>query len=1091
MDRLKEFRASGYRSGGLLGDGRVAKLGAAIAPYVPPINYITLHYAYFLLVVLVFGAIFWGASSPASASIGFADSLFLAMSAMTSAGLNTFNVSDMSTGQQVVLFILMLLGSPVLISVQTLWFRKHVFKKRFRAIVKAEEDRKRKETATGTAIGVAGALTGLLVMSQFRSPKSREKSGTTQMLSGLGSLMVPNVAGAPSSSASAAPRKGAGALSSRFSGRPDRPGEEPDLEAGMSTRLAPQPAPPASPSVRSIASRKQPRTPGLGPHPVSPASPGVRSIASHERPQTPGLGLHEAPPASPGARSFTFREQAPTPALDAPSTPPSRHGTGGTTSHEQPRTPPPGSRRSRSPSPVVKNITFYEQLSAPRPIIISSPPDSPSPEGITIREQPPTPGPGDHLGPSASPVARNVTFHEQPPTPPPGSHHPPPASPGARSVTFREQPPTPPAGSHPEHLASPGGRSIAFHEQPPTPELDHLAPPPSPGARSMNFLAPPRLTASHNHNGFLSPTGSSMSGQSDPGFNMRTFLEENKENIGRNGQFFNLTHEDREYLGGLEYRALEVLIATVTIYFILWQLLGAIALGAWMAVNAADITAVNAQNPWWAGAFLAVSAFTNGGMTLLDIGLIAFQSGYYFILIVTAFLMFAGGVAFPIFLRLVIWILSKSIKYWASPADYGVWHETFHFILHYPRRVYTMLFPARPTWLLVAMLFALTIINWIMIHLLSIGNPTLDAIPSGLRVFDALFQSISILSGGFAVVPPSGLYFGVQVLWVGIMYLSAYPGAITTRNSNVYEERSLGIYAEDETPANDENDDGDTPGMETNNVKINVPNNNSRPDRAPQRNDPAPEALQVPLTQYRTGNSQMSALSKLTSRRELKKAIDIGKAGTAFVGRTLQRRLTGFNGVGAPPPLRRPAGTRRSGGSTFNGKEIDSGGSTSGSTMSHVSYHGNEKPMAGPIDLVSHHVRSQLSHDVWWIALALFIITIIETSHSLSDPATFSVFNIMFEIVSGYANNGISIGVPWDAFSFCGSWQLGSKLILFLVMLRGRHRGLPVALDRAVRLPALDLDQKEEEDEEIRRTLSRATQLSRNSQFSRTHSRSS
>ncbi|KAK0722573.1 cation transport protein-domain-containing protein [Lasiosphaeria miniovina] len=1083
MDRLREFRASGYRSGGLLGDGRVAKLGAAIAPYVPPINYITLHYAYFILASLVFGAIFWGTSSPVSTPIGFVDSLFLAMSAMTSAGLNTVNVSQMSTGQQAVLVILMLLGSPVLISVQTLWFRRHVFKKRFRAIVKAEEDRKRKETATGTAIGVAGALTGLLVMSQFRSPKSREKSGTTQMLSGLGSLMVPNVAGGPSSSASAAPRKGAGALSSRFSGRPDRLGEEPDLEAGMSTGLAPHPAHPASPSVRSIASRKQPHTPGLGPHPTPPSSPGARSIASHERPQTPGLGLHQAPPASPGARSFTFREQAPTPAVDAPSTPPSRHGTGGTTSHEQPRTPPLGSRstpvreqsrtpplgsrRSRSPSPVVKNITFYEQLSAPRPIIISAPPESPSPEGIIFHEQPPTPtpGPGANLGPSTSPVARNVTFHEQPPTPPPGSHQEPPASPGARSM--------------------------AFHEQPPTPELHHLAPPPSSGARSMDFLAPPRLTPSHNHNGLLSPTGSSISGQSGPGFNMRTFLEENKENIGRNGQFFNLTHEDREYLGGLEYRALEVLIATVTIYFFLLQLLGAIALGAWMAVNAADITAVNAQNPWWAGAFLAVSAFTNGGMTLLDIGLIAFQSGYYFILIVTAFLMFAGGVAFPIFLRLVMWILSKTIKYWANPANYGVWHETFHFILHYPRRVYTMLFPARPTWLLVAMLLALTIINWIMIHLLSIGNPTLDAIPTGIRVFDALFQSISILSGGFAVVAPSGLYFGVQVLWVGIMYLSAYPGAITTRNSNVYEERSLGIYAEDETPASDENEDGDTPGMETNNVRINVPNNNSRPDRAPQRNDPAPEALQVPLAQYRTGNSQMSTLSKLTSRRELKKAIDIGKQGTAFVGRTIQRRLTGFNGIGAPPPSRRPAGTRRSGGSTFNGKEMGSGGSTGGSTMSHVSYHGNEKPMGGPTDLVSHHVRSQLSHDVWWIALALFIITIIETSHSLSDPATFSVFNIMFEVVSGYANNGISIGVPWAAFSFSGAWQTGSKLILFLVMLRGRHRGLPVALDRAVRLPGLDLDQKEEEDEEIRRTLSRATQLSRNSHLSRTHSRNS
>ena len=55
--------------------------------------------------------------------------------------------------------------------------------------------------------------------------------------------------------------------------------------------------------------------------------------------------------------------------------------------------------------------------------------------------------------------------------------------------------------------------------------------------------------------------------------------------------------------------------------------------------------------------------------------------------------------------------------------------------------------------------------------------------------------------------------------------------------------------------------------------------------------------------------------------------------------------------------------------------------------------------------------------------------------------------------VSGYACVGISVGVPYAAYSFCGSWHVLSKLVLCAVMLRGRHRGLPVAIDHAVKLP--------------------------------------
>jgi hypothetical protein len=39
-------------------------------------------------------------------------------------------------------------------------------------------------------------------------------------------------------------------------------------------------------------------------------------------------------------------------------------------------------------------------------------------------------------------------------------------------------------------------------------------------------------------------------------------------------------------------------------------------------------------------------------------------------------------------------------------------------------------------------------------------------------------------------------------------------------------------------------------------------------------------------------------------------------------------------------------------------------------------------------------------------------------------------------------------------YSFSGAFRPLSKLIMCVVMLRGRHRGLPVAIDRAVMLPA-------------------------------------
>lgn len=52
--------------------------------------------------------------------------------------------------------------------------------------------------------------------------------------------------------------------------------------------------------------------------------------------------------------------------------------------------------------------------------------------------------------------------------------------------------------------------------------------------------------------------------------------------MGRNSQFYNLSTEDRDRLGGIEYRSLKLLLKIVTGYFFGLHLFGAIALVGWI-----------------------------------------------------------------------------------------------------------------------------------------------------------------------------------------------------------------------------------------------------------------------------------------------------------------------------------------------------------------------------------------------------------------------------------------------------------------------------------------------------------------------------
>ncbi|ROW14192.1 hypothetical protein VPNG_04333 [Cytospora leucostoma] len=696
---------------------------------LPPLNFITIHYAYFIVVTLAASLIFWGSSDP-HLSIDYADSLFLTVSAMTEAGLNTVNLSQLTTWQQVLLWLLIIFGSAIWVSIWTVAFRLRAFEKHFEDIVLAE---KAKLKRPGSSIAASVPF--------FRTVTFGKASTTpvgTPTLAGTGTKVMAN-GSSTGSDESQSPGRGVQHTASL-----------PDLDG------------------RNLAHRP---------------SHAVEQHVVVDDGQDSGLSTANA--------RITFANESVA----------------------------TGTRDGRTTS-------AYTIESRPR--------------------------------------RRNVD--------------------GTETTEGKED-----------------------------------------------------VGASHMHH----------------------FL--NKQTVGRNAQFRDLTAEERKHLGGCEYRALKVLSIIVPLYSFLWQFLGCISLGAWIAHNQADVATSNGVNPWWAGIYFGASAFNNSGMALLDANMVPFQRSY-FVLIVMGVMILAGNTTYPIFLRLIIWSMLKLLC-WATPDEtLGDLKETLKFILKYPRRVYTNMFPSRQTWWLLFMVLLLNVTDWVAFELLNFGNPVIEGIPVGPRVIDGLFQAIAVRSGGFYIVPISEVYIGLQILYVIMMYISVYPVVITMRHSNVYEERSLGIYADDPEPDSGDLEQGDGQGLGI-------------------------------------------RLQRTTSTQRRRQATTAAK-----ISRAIKQQLA-LNGVGVQS-------TRRD------------------EPESHINF-------------ISQQVQGQLAHDIWWLVLAVLVISTIETSHFLGDPATYSVFNIILEIVSAYGTVGISVGLPNASYSFSGGWHKASKLVLCLVMLRGRHRGLPVALDRA------------------------------------------
>lgn len=103
-----------------------------------------------------------------------------------------------------------------------------------------------------------------------------------------------------------------------------------------------------------------------------------------------------------------------------------------------------------------------------------------------------------------------------------------------------------------------------------------------------------------------------------------------KGSVSRNSSFHGLTPAERDELGGVEYRAVSVLSVVIPIYWLSFLIFGIVGVGGWLKANHPDLARSNALSPFWTGAFFAVSAFVNSGMSLLDKNMTALQTKYVF-----------------------------------------------------------------------------------------------------------------------------------------------------------------------------------------------------------------------------------------------------------------------------------------------------------------------------------------------------------------------------------------------------------------------------------------------------------------------------
>lgn len=260
--------------------------------------------------------------------------------------------------------------------------------------------------------------------------------------------------------------------------------------------------------------------------------------------------------------------------------------------------------------------------------------------------------------------------------------------------------------------------------------------------------------------------------------------------IGRNSAFVNLTQEQKEELGGIEYRALRVLRYFIVFHFLVIIAIGFLMTVPWVYARKTYDAQIRERGvtPVLFGMTTVLFAFANNGLCVLPTSLAIFWDTAYLPLVM-CFIAMAGGAIVPLMLRFYIWAVLNLCP------RFGRTRETLGFLLDHPRRCYLYLFPSTTTWWLALTLFAFHFVEISFFMILNRGSH--NPVPyehADRRFLAAFFQSCMTRTTGLTIIDLTRQHPAMLILNVISMYLAIYPQAMTIRKSNVYEDQSLGRY---------------------------------------------------------------------------------------------------------------------------------------------------------------------------------------------------------------------------------------------------------------------------------------------------------
>jgi len=482
-----------------------------------------------------------------------------------------------------------------------------------------------------------------------------------------------------------------------------------------------------------------------------------------------------------------------------------------------------------------------------------------------------------------------------------------------------------------------------------------------------------------------------------------TFLERIKDIFVSNGNPFPLTD--------VEYAAmLWVTIITQVLVGILVSV-GFLILGSIFQASYNEEQYMHGKEPFWLGLFISLSAFNNCGLSLLDENLSKFVDNWGVCLTVGIVAML-GNVLFPFALRCVLLLFYKfSTKR----------KVVFKYILEKHHHLSPYVFSGMQTWIYGAVTLVLLIIGIITTLASEWSSSEMAKVSTATKLLSGIFHPISSRTGGFSVMNLAS--FTLPTLMVYAFMMRVKPQIACSLKENAYNImnmiKHLNVEEQAALASESEGSDDESSIMSGGSEISFTSSEVSAHDTVEVDNS-------LSFLASVGDDKLVLVLEKLHEKEELDALESLEKQEQSVYGAS-------FNKDG--PYLR---------GNIVNFNQLISQSSIPSTPLSQKASHVSGKAIRFVAELLRKYwfyFSTMLSTNDLWLIVLIFAIATAESDKITADPQNYSLFNILFEVISAFANSGLSIGMKGSPLSFCGFWSPFSKIMICFVMIMGRHRG--------------------------------------------------